>query len=67
MASSSSRITQAPITVQTLSALELVQQLFVKLGARQILVTDARGIFKGMITKKAWLRFLAELEEEKKH
>ena len=46
------------------SPLELVQQLFVRLGARQLLVTDSRGVFKGMVTKKAWLNFLAELEEE---
>lgn len=54
---------QAPITVQTHSSLELVQQLFVKLGARQILVTDFKGIFRGVITKKAWLSFLSEIEE----
>jgi chloride channel 3/4/5 len=57
---------QAPITVQIHSPLELVQQLFVKLGARQLLVVDARGVFRGIVTKKAWLNFLAELEEEGK-
>jgi len=41
-----------------------VQQLFVKLGARQLLVTDSRGVFKGMVTKKAWLSFLSELEKD---
>jgi chloride channel 3/4/5 len=56
-------IDKAPITVQTHSSLELVQQLFVKLGARQILVTDSKGIFRGVITKKAWLSFLSEIEE----
>lgn len=54
--------TQAPITVQIYSPLELVQQLFVKLGSRQLLVVDSRGVFKGMVTKKAWLSFLGELE-----
>lgn len=49
--------------MQIHSPLELVQQLFVKLGARQIMVTDARGVFRGLITKKAWLGFLGELEE----
>lgn len=53
---------QAPITVQVHSSLELVQQLFVKLGARQLLVVDNRGVFRGMFTKKAWLNFLAGLE-----
>ena len=46
------------------SPLELVQQLFVKLGARLLLVTDARGVFKGMVTKKAWLNYLGELDAE---
>lgn len=58
-------IKQAPITVQPHSPLELVQQLFVKLGARQLLVVDNRGVFRGIITKKRWLGFLAELESDK--
>jgi chloride channel 3/4/5 len=41
-----------------------VQQLFVKLGARQLLVVDARGVYRGMVTKKSWLRFLDELDAE---
>ncbi|ODN78803.1 hypothetical protein L202_04354 [Cryptococcus amylolentus CBS 6039] len=56
-------IDQAPITVQIHSPLELVQQLFVKLGVRQIIVVNSRGVFQGVITKKAWLSFLNELEE----
>jgi chloride channel 3/4/5 len=55
-------VAQAPITVQTHSSLELVQQLFVKLGARQIMVTDSRGVFRGIISKKAWLACLSGLE-----
>ncbi|WWC90776.1 uncharacterized protein L201_005713 [Kwoniella dendrophila CBS 6074] len=57
-------IDRAPITVQTHSPLELVQQLFVKLGVRQIIVTNSRGVFQGMVTKKNWLNFLGELEED---
>nr|XP_019011401.1 voltage-gated chloride channel [Kwoniella pini CBS 10737]OCF50182.1 voltage-gated chloride channel [Kwoniella pini CBS 10737] len=57
-------IDRAPITVQIHSPLELVQQLFVKLGARQIIVTNSRGVFQGMVTKKNWLNFLGELEED---
>jgi chloride channel 3/4/5 len=41
-----------------------VQQLFVKLGARQLLVVDGHGLFRGLVTKKGWLNFLAELEAE---
>ena len=36
-------ITQAPLTVNINSPLELVQQFFVKLGARYVVVTDADG------------------------
>nr|XP_018261404.1 voltage-gated chloride channel [Kwoniella dejecticola CBS 10117]OBR83562.1 voltage-gated chloride channel [Kwoniella dejecticola CBS 10117] len=57
-------IDRAPITVQLHSPLELVQQLFVKLGVRQIIVTNSRGVFQGIVTKKNWLNFLAELEED---
>ncbi|OCF37887.1 voltage-gated chloride channel [Kwoniella heveanensis BCC8398] len=57
-------IDRAPITVQMHSPLELVQQLFVKLGVRQIIVTNSRGVFQGMVTKKSWLSFLGELEED---
>jgi chloride channel 3/4/5 len=55
---------QAPITVQPHSPLELVQQLFVKLGARQVMVVDARGAFRGVVDKKRWLAFLGEIEAE---
>jgi hypothetical protein len=34
---------QAPLTVNINSPLELVQQFFVKLGARYVVVTDADG------------------------
>jgi chloride channel 3/4/5 len=34
---------KAPLTVQTNSPLELVQEFFVKLGARYVVVTDSDG------------------------
>ena len=34
---------QAPLTISVNSPLELVQQFFVKLGARYVVVTDADG------------------------
>jgi chloride channel 3/4/5 len=34
---------QAPLTISINSPLELVQQFFVKLGARYVVVTDAAG------------------------
>lgn len=55
-------IDRAPITVQNYSPLELVQQMFVKLGARQILVTDSRGTYRGALYKKQWIAFLDDLE-----
>lgn len=36
-------VTQAPLTISVNSPLELVQQFFVKLGARYVVVTDADG------------------------
>lgn len=37
---------KAPLTVQTNSPLQLVQEFFVKLGARYVVVTDADGYCK---------------------
>lgn len=53
---------QAPLTVQSNSPLELVQQFFTKLGARYVVVTDADGYYEGVIDKKTWLAFLSQLE-----
>ncbi|KAI0358560.1 hypothetical protein OH77DRAFT_1494220 [Trametes cingulata] len=55
---------QAPLTVQDNSPLELVQQLFTKLGARYVVVTDTDGHYEGVIDKKTWLAFLDELEHK---
>ncbi|KAF9815592.1 hypothetical protein IEO21_04513 [Rhodonia placenta] len=55
---------QAPLTVQSKSPLELVQQLFTKLGARYVVVTDTDGYYEGVIDKKTWLAFLGQLEEQ---
>jgi len=53
---------KAPLTVNINSPLELVQQFFVKLGARYVIVTDADGHYEGVIDKNGWLAFLSELE-----
>ncbi|KAJ7287466.1 chloride channel [Mycena rebaudengoi] len=55
---------QAPLTMQSNSPLEMVHQYFVKLGARYVVVTDADGLYEGVIDKKTWLAFLSELEEK---
>lgn len=36
-------VMQAPLTISINSPLELVQQFFVKLGARYVVITDANG------------------------
>lgn len=51
---------QAPLTVQRRSPLELVQQLFVKLGARYVIATGPDGEYDGVITKQHWLALLSE-------
>ncbi|KAI0829819.1 chloride channel [Trametes gibbosa] len=55
---------QAPLTVQDNSPIELVQQLFTKLGSRYVVVTDTDGHYEGVIDKKTWLAFLDELEHK---
>lgn len=55
---------KAPLTVNIESPLELVQQFFVKLGARYVVVTDADGYYEGIIDKNGWLAFLSGLEDK---
>lgn len=55
---------QAPLMVQTHAPLEVVQQMFVKLGARYVVVVNSNGFYEGVIDKKGWLEFLNELEEK---
>lgn len=54
---------KAPLTAFIHSPLDLVQQLFTKLGARSVVVLDTRGYYVGLVTKKTWIKFLSELEE----
>jgi len=60
--------------------MELVHQLFVKLGARYVVITDSEGLCallmsvsiyiidsladEGIIDKKTWLAFLSDLEHK---
>jgi len=55
---------QAPLTVAAHAPLELVQQLFVKLGARYVIVVNDDATYQGVIDRKAWLQFLQGLEEK---
>ncbi|KAG9009352.1 hypothetical protein FRB94_012169 [Tulasnella sp. JGI-2019a] len=55
---------RAPLTVQPHAPMEMVQQMFVKLGARYVIVTDSNGQYQGIINKVSWIAFLGELEEK---
>ncbi|EJU02325.1 clc channel [Dacryopinax primogenitus] len=55
---------QAPLTVAAHAPLELVQQLFVKLGAKYVVVVNDDGTYQGVIDRKTWLQFLHRLEEK---
>ncbi|KAK0539110.1 hypothetical protein OC835_001245 [Tilletia horrida] len=55
-------VDKAPITVQTHSPLELVHQYFTRLGVRYLIVVDERGLYRGIIFKKRYLKFLEDCE-----
>ncbi|KAF8906489.1 chloride channel [Gymnopilus junonius] len=55
---------QAPLTLANNSPMELVHQIFVKLGARYVIITDTKGLYEGVIDKKTWLAFLSDFEEK---
>ncbi|PWN86989.1 hypothetical protein FA10DRAFT_269605 [Acaromyces ingoldii] len=51
-------VDRAPVTVSLASPLELVQQMFVKLGVKYLVVLHDDGSIKGVVFKKRWLAFL---------
>lgn len=56
-------VDQAPTISLNNSPLELVSQLFNKLGTRSVTIVDDHGRFVGIILKKEWLGFLHKLHE----
>ncbi|EJD03208.1 clc channel [Fomitiporia mediterranea MF3/22] len=52
---------QAPLMIQTNTPPELVQQLFAKLGAKFVIVTDPNGYYEGVIEKNAWIAYVNDL------
>ncbi|SAM84916.1 uncharacterized protein UBRO_05881 [Ustilago bromivora] len=60
-------VDKAPITVQVHSPLELVHQYFTRLGVRYLIVVDEKGLYRGVIFKKSYLKFLADMEEQAEH
>lgn len=54
----------SPVALDVHSPMDLVYQCFVKLGLRYICVTE-EGMFAGMVHKKAFVRYVRELELER--
>ena len=59
-------IDPAPIALDIHSPMDLVYQCFVKLGLRYICVLRD-GQFAGLVHKKAFVKYIKELEEEERH
>lgn len=56
-------VDQAPMALDVHSPMDLVYQCFVKLGLRYLCVLD-EGEFRGMVHKKAFVRYCKTMEEE---
>ncbi|GAA5823615.1 hypothetical protein JCM3770_000699 [Rhodotorula araucariae] len=54
---------QAPLTISARSPMELLHEMFVKLGIRYAIVVDERGIYRGVIEKNRYLHYLRWLEK----
>lgn len=61
-----SYVDPAPVALDTHSPMDLVYQCFVKLGLRYLCVLN-EGEFKGMVHKKAFVRYVKTLERSGKH
>ncbi|KAJ2961443.1 hypothetical protein NQZ79_g3249 [Umbelopsis isabellina] len=59
-------VDQAPLTVNQHASVELVMEIFIKLGVRYVCVAGASGKYHGIIHKRRLLSYLKELEEEGK-
>lgn len=57
---------KAPVTVSARAPLQLLHQLFVKLGVRYLAVQDQRGCYVGIVDKNRWLGYLHWLETEER-
>jgi len=54
---------QAPLTVNINAPLEVVHQMFTKLGARYLVVSNGDGGYEGVLDKKAWIGFVNEIPQ----
>ncbi|GAA5857166.1 hypothetical protein JCM8547_009348 [Rhodosporidiobolus lusitaniae] len=53
----------APVTVNVRSPIELLHEMFSKLGLRGVLVVDERGLYLGSVERNRYLRYLQWLEK----
>ncbi|SAL99342.1 hypothetical protein [Absidia glauca] len=55
-------VDQAPLTINQNASMELLMELFIKLGARYVCVTHPDGHFLGIIHKRRLLAYLKSIE-----
>ncbi|KAL0086838.1 chloride channel [Phycomyces blakesleeanus] len=60
----SNYVDHAPLTIHHNASMEMLMDMFVKLGARYVCVTQSSGRFLGIVHKRRLLAYLKELEEE---
>ncbi|GAA5834523.1 hypothetical protein JCM9279_004343 [Rhodotorula babjevae] len=56
-------VDQAPLTINARSPMELLHEMFVKLGIRYAVAVDERGLYLGVIEKNRYLHYLRWLEK----
>ncbi|KAF7731740.1 hypothetical protein EC973_008254 [Apophysomyces ossiformis] len=56
-------VDQAPLTINQNASMELLMEIFIKLGARYVCVTHSNGRFLGIIHKRRLLAYLKDLDE----
>ncbi|GAA5980042.1 hypothetical protein JCM10908_001509 [Rhodotorula pacifica] len=54
---------QAPLAIRARSPMELLHEMFVKLGVRYVVVVDDRGLYLGLVEKNRYLVYLRWLEK----
>ncbi|EGG13118.1 uncharacterized protein MELLADRAFT_46362 [Melampsora larici-populina 98AG31] len=59
-------VDHAPVTVSVKSPMELLHEMFVRLGVRYLVIQDERGLYLGIIERNRWLRYLSWIEHRKK-
>ncbi|CAO3584240.1 unnamed protein product [Absidia cylindrospora] len=55
-------VDQAPLTINQNASMELLMEMFIKLGARYVCVTHSNGHYLGIVHKRRLLAYLKEIE-----